>query len=138
MTRSALNYDRDAVSLGSGLVCLDKSLTQQHQKDESDINVIVKRFGITGQLPQGVRAPTYMDFDDVIDFRTAMDAIRAAQASFDRMPAEVRARFGNDPAAFVDFCSEPGNLPEMRRLGLAEPAPAASEPAPATGVPASG
>ncbi len=110
-------------SLDSALECKDESRTNQSQAEEADINTIVRRFGVTGMLPQGVRAPTYGDFTGVGDFRDALEAIRAAERSFSQMPADVRARFANDPASFVDFCSNPENIDEMRKLGLAVPAP---------------
>lgn len=110
---------QEVASLLSGLACGDPSLARQSQAEDADINVIVKRFGLTGKLPDNVRPPTYADFEDVWDFQTAMNAVVAAQASFMAMPADVRARFGNDPHQFVEFCSDEKNLDEMRRLGLA-------------------
>lgn len=116
--RSAYNYDRRKASLAGALVCRDKSLAQQHQKDEADINTIVKRFGITGQLPQSVYAPTYDDFDVITDYREALDAVRMANESFMKMPAEVRSRFENNAQAFVEFCSDSRNKEEMKKMGL--------------------
>lgn len=119
--RTAYNYDTDAVSRETALVCDDPSLAVQSEADECDINTIVRRFGLTGVLPSGVRAPTYGDFTGVSDYREALEAIEAADESFYSMPADVRSRFQNDPARFVDFCSDPANLDEARRLGLAPP-----------------
>lgn len=126
--RNGNNYDMHEASLESGLITDTPSLTQQSQGAEADINTIVKRFGLTGQLPSGVRAPTYGDFSGVDDYRTALDSIREAEASFMRMPAEVRKRFEHDPQKFVEFCSDEKNLDEMRKLGLAKPAPKADNP----------
>lgn len=109
------------------------SLTQQSGKDEADINTIVRRFGVTGTMPVNVRAPTFADFDQVFDFQTAQNALIAARDSFMAMPADVRTRFSNDPQAFVEFCSDKENLPEMRKMGLAPPLPD-PEPAPADGA----
>lgn len=121
--RSPYNYDRNAAGDESGLACEDVSLTLQSESEACDINVIVKRFGVTGQLPVNMRRPpSFEDFrDSVVDFKTAMDLVTESTQSFAAMPADVRSRFGNDPAAFVDFCSREENLPEMRRLGLAVP-----------------
>ena len=47
----------------------------QSQRDEADINTIVRRFGLSGELPQGVRAPTYGDFEDIVDFQAAGAAL---------------------------------------------------------------
>lgn len=116
--RTGNNYDMRAASDASGLRCEDVSLAVQSARDEVDINTITRRFGLTGELPEGVRAPVFGDFTEVTDYRTALHSIMEAEASFMAMPAEVRSRFGNDPAAFVDFCSTPGNEDELKRLGL--------------------
>lgn len=138
------NYDQDQVSDETGLFCQDVSLAQQHARDESDINTIVRRFGLSGQMPVGVRMPSYEDFTSVTDFQSAMNAVALARESFDRMPAVVRARFGNDPGRFVDFVSDESNREEAVRLGLVEPqapvvpAVVPSQPAPAAGAPGAG
>lgn len=97
------------------------SLTQESQTEDADINVIVKRFGLTGQLPQNVNAPQYGDFDQVNDYQSAMNAIRAAESSFNAMPAGIRARFDNDPQKFVEFCSDETNYPQLHEMGLTRP-----------------
>lgn len=103
-----------------------KSRTRQEFKEETDINTIVRRFGVTGQVPVSARVPLNVDFADSVDFREAMNAMVEARESFDVLPAKVRARFHNDPAEFVDFCSAvdaDGKLlhaEELRKLGLRE------------------
>lgn len=120
--RSAFGYDADKVSEETGLFCVDPSLTVQSTKDECDINVIVDRFGITGQMPESLRVPRFEDFGDtVFDYRSAVEAIALAEDSFMSMPARVRAEFSNDPQVFLEFCSNAENLPRMRELGLALP-----------------
>lgn len=128
--RAPYGYDGDAVSRETSLVCDDPSLAVQAERDECDINTIVRRFGLTGDLPVGVRRPSYGDFTGVSDYRSALEMLELANQSFYSMPAEVRSRFDNDPALFVDFCSDPSNLEEMRKLGLAveQPVPASQEP----------
>lgn len=116
--RNPYNYDVDEASNESGLKCEDESLTQQHLKDDCDINVIMKRFGITGQLPENVRMPSYGDFTGVTDYQSALNAVISADESFMAMPAAVRSRFNNDAAQFVDFCSKAENLDEALKLGL--------------------
>lgn len=128
--RTGYNYDVDQASLESGLECKDPSLAQQQFAEEADINTIVNRFGLTGELPTGVRAPTYADFDEAIDYHTAMNVVVAARESFMAMPADVRARFANDPGAFVAFCSDENNRAEAEKLGLIVPGAAAPGGAP--------
>jgi len=119
--RSAYNYDTNKASTESGLECLDKSLTKQSFAEEVDINTIVRRFNLSGELPSDIRAPEYADFEDVYDYHSALNAIAKAHESFDAMPADVRYRFNNDPGDFVDFCNDPKNVDEMVKLGLAVP-----------------
>lgn len=119
--RSEHNYDMNEASLESSIAEFDVSRTIQSDKDDADINIIMDRFGKTGTLPQGAKAPTYGDFENIFDFQTAMNAIRGAQEAFMEMPANVRTRFNNDPQLFVEFCSDERNIEEIRKLGLAIP-----------------
>lgn len=117
--RSPYNYDRDAVSDETGLRCEDESLAQQSFKEECDINVIVKRFGLTGTMPESVRTPVYADFTDMVtDYHSAMELVLRADEAFMSLPAAVRVTFNNDAGAFVDFCSDANNAEKMRELGL--------------------
>lgn len=122
------SYNRMAVSNATGLKCEDPSRAIQSQKDEADINTIVKSFGVTGQLPAAVRLPTYGDFDGISDFRSAIEAVRAAEDAFADIPSTIRERFHHDAGAFADFCIKPENLPQLREWGLAPkpPEPAAT------------
>ena len=87
-------------------------------KDDADINVLLERFKVTGQMPQNVILPSYGDFSGITDYRSAVDAIHRASSSFMDLPANIRSRFQNDPQLFLEFCSDPVNLPEMQKLGL--------------------
>jgi phage internal scaffolding protein len=139
--RTPYNYDTDEVSRETGFVCEDESLAVQSERDECDINTIVERFGLTGSLPQNVRAPMYGDFVGVSDYQSALAAVMSADEAFAEMPADVRERFKNDPAMFVDFCNDPANLDEARSLGLAYASvesPAGSPVGVSTEVPAGG
>lgn len=132
--RTPYNYDTMEASNASALLCEDPSLAQQHARDECDINTIVKRFGLTGELPSNVRTPTYGDFADATDYHTAMNAVIAANEAFMQLPADVRTRFNNDAGAFVDFVSDDSNRAEAEKLGLVLPTPVVdSNPAPEQG-----
>lgn len=134
----SLNYDTDAAGDESGLLCKDPSLAIQSQKDDADINVIMKRFGVTGAVPAVALPPEFGDFTADLDFRGVMDIMNAAERSFMSLSADVRARFLNDPVRFVEFASDPANIDEMRKLGLAPEKVAPVEPAPQKVVVVSG
>lgn len=95
--------------------------TKQSYKDEVDINTIVKRFGLTGEVPVGVRMPLQADFVQAVTFQDAMNAIVAARESFDQMQSHVRKRFHNDPAEFVAFMEDEKNAEEAVKLGIRLP-----------------
>lgn len=128
--RSAHNYNRDEASDEAGLLCPECTLTQQQFKEEADINTIIERFGINGEMPTDIRMPTFEDFTNIHDFQGAMNAIALARESFDTLPANVRARFNNEPSEFVAFCDDPNNRAEAEKIGLVRPKPAAPIPEP--------
>lgn len=111
-----------------------ESMTKQSFKDECDINFIMARYERTGQLPLGDVQPLFGDFSNGLDLHQAMNAVSMAERNFiQNVPADVRARFDNDPGKFLDFALDPNNVEEMIKLGLAVRKPGA-EAAP-TAVP---
>lgn len=125
-------YDFKKRSDEAGFYSDQPSLTTQADAVDADINVIVRRYGITGQLPNNIRIPTYGDFTGIGDFRSALQAIDDAEANFMLLPAELRAKFSNDPQLFLDYCTDPNNLDSLVDLGLAVrnnvPNPADTQP----------
>lgn len=118
--RTPYNYDTMEASDESGLLCEDPSLAVQSSADEQDINKILERYALTGQLPgQPQYEPTYGDFTGIGDFHAAMNTVRAAEEAFMTQDALVRARFNNDPGAFLRFFQDPANQEEAIKLGLA-------------------
>jgi len=116
--RQAYGYDAQAASKRSNVSITGPSLAVQSQKDDADINVIVKRFGVTGEVPVTNKMPTYQDFEGVFDFRTAHEAVMAGREAFMQVPAGIRAQFHNDPQAFTEFCVKPENYEMLKQWGL--------------------
>ncbi len=105
----------------------EKTMTQQHPKEECDINNIMKNFKDTGLIEHvNQHQGDYGDYSEVQDYQTSLNQVMEAQASFDSLPAEMRRRFDNDPGSFLAFVGDPANLEEMREMGLL---PAAPQPA---------
>lgn len=119
--RSPYNYDRAAASRSSGVLCLDKSLTQQQFTEEVDINAIVDRFSRGVPLPLSSRVPRYGDFTGIPDYHSALTIVTEARTAFMELPASLRARFDNDPGLFLQFVADPVNEPELIKLGIALP-----------------
>lgn len=118
MFRTPFNYDTDAVSLETGFSSDEPSLTQQHMRDETDINVMVSRFARGLEIPMPSFSPEDFVFDEVFDFQTAMNQVVAAREAFDEMPLAIRKRFNHDAAEMVAFLQNPENVYEAEKLGL--------------------
>lgn len=123
MFNTGFNMNQNEISDATGLACDDESLAIQSAEEESNINTIVRRFGLTGELPNNLRMPQSGDFTGLPDFHAAMNLVRQAQEEFVRVPAEIRARFSNDPAKFMAFFEDEANFDEAVKLGLAKPRP---------------
>jgi hypothetical protein len=59
--RTAYNYDRDEVSKNTALVCDDETLAQQNFKDETDLNIMIRKYGV---LP--VNEVNWKEFDATV------------------------------------------------------------------------
>jgi len=94
---------------------------EQSHKDEVNINNIVKRAGGM-ELIAKVNALKDWKFDDVTsnDFQENMNAIIKARDTFADVPSEIRRKFDNDPAKFMDFVRNPENIQAMIDLGLSK------------------
>ena len=119
--KNPITYDRDENSARSTFVFSKPSLAKQSFRDDCDINNILRKFNVTGQLSVNGLQPQYGDFSGVTDYQSALNAVMAAQDSFLALPAKVRSRFDNDPALFVEFASDEANKEEMRAMGLLSP-----------------
>lgn len=96
------------------------SRTKQSFKAECDVNRIVARHRLTGQLTHvTTRLPQFLDMSSIPDYQTALNLVLDAQAGFMQLPAVLRKRFGNNPAALLDFVRDPANADELVALGLA-------------------
>lgn len=116
--RKPYSYDTNKASLESAHVPSGISKTKQNQKEESDINNIVRKFGLTGQLPSNVKMPQYGDFTEVTDYQSALNQVISAQTAFMAMPAEIRKRFHHDPQELLEFVSDERNRQEAEKMGI--------------------
>lgn len=97
----------------------DPGVTKQSDLKETDINFLFKRFEKTGQLPDLiVKNGHYGDYSSVPDYQQALDIVRLAEEQFSNLDVDLRNRFENDPAKFLDFASNPVNARELRKMGL--------------------
>ncbi|QXP08124.1 MAG: internal scaffolding protein [Arizlama microvirus] len=100
----------------------DKGVTKQSDLKESDINTIFRKFEKTGLLPQMiVKEGRYGDFSAVPDYQEALQIIKTADEQFINLDVDIRNRFANDPAKFLEFATDLKNLDEMEKMGLLKP-----------------
>lgn len=114
---------------GSKRVAMDYSgsgrVRPEFQK-ESDINNILAKYRRTGLVDHVSRHKgNYGNFINAPDYHEAMQSIVEAQTMFEALPSDIRKRFQNDPAQFLEFVQNQDNLDEMVKLGLAVRVPAA-------------
>jgi len=107
--------------------------TQQHFKDECDVNLIMKRFTETGLVTHLAKGQGEFGFASALTFSDAMFIVSKAEQEFSALPSQVRAHFDNDPALFLDAAQDDTRRSEFVELGLLEPLPA--EPAEASTEP---
>lgn len=95
-------------------------LTEQHHKDACDINNILKRYDRDGVITHVNEAKAqYGDFSEVNEFQESLNLVIQSKQSFMELPSAIRKRFGNDPGLFMEFITDPKNMPEMIEMGLA-------------------
>lgn len=107
------------------------SMTQQHFKDECDINNIFKSY--RGKIPASEEPAFFMDCT-VNDLQSAYEIAEDIGSRFDSLDSEVRAKFNNNPLELLEFVHNADNQTAAIELGLL-PKPTSVEPTPAPPVP---
>lgn len=116
--KQAFGYDTEEASAEATIKDNGESMTIQSHSEDADINTMVRRFGIVEAMPHTVRVPSFGDFADVTDYRSAIAAAGEALDHFMKLPAPIRAQFDNDPQNLLDFASIPENIPKLIEMGL--------------------
>lgn len=92
--------------------CGGVSRTKQSMRDETDINLIIKRHG---GIPPAQHPGRFVDVSMVGDYFQSVQLVARAQQAFEQMPAVVRARFHNDPRFMVSVVDNAIADPESSR-----------------------
>ena len=112
-------YTRYEVPPEVGLEFEKPSLTQQHFKDECDINNIVATYQETGVMPQGTREPLFGDFAGIpTSFQESQALFKEAQDKFYSLPSDLRKMLDNSPQKLLEFMSNPANSDACVQYGL--------------------
>lgn len=99
----------------------EPSKTQQQFKETVDVNNIVAKYRTTGEwLHLTKKSGVYADVSNITDYQESMQKVLNANSAFAALPSHIRTRFGNDPAALLQFLHDPNNYDEGVKLGLYE------------------
>ncbi len=103
-----------------GYTCMTPSRTDQSQKDECDVNVIITNYVNTGILRHtNPNPPQFGDFSMMpSDYGEALALIQRSEEEFMKLPSEVRDKFDNKPGNLIKFLQEEKNVDEAVKLGL--------------------
>lgn len=67
----------------------EKDKARQEKKDEADINVILKKFGVQ---PSN-RTPLFTEVDYDLTLQSALDATHQAKEAYSQMPRQLRDKY---------------------------------------------
>jgi len=95
-----------------------RSVTNQSDKDLTDVNKIMGRYEKTGLLPQTTRQPIFGDFTEIGDYHQVCQRVVKVNEAFLCLPAGVRSKFLNDPQNLIAFLNDTNNDREAVQLGL--------------------
>lgn len=112
-------YSRYELPPSPSIKFTQPSMTQQHFKDECDINRIIKRYqqtGVLGNPLEPVPKPIYEDVSNLPSFEQSMQTVARTSEYFDSLPSEVRQQFNYNVSDFVRYISDPDNLAKFQQL----------------------
>lgn len=96
--------------------------TDQTQKEQCDINNIMKRYN---KKIQNVDSPilekyagSFFDSSQKPTYQTALNTLIEARNTFENLPSHLRKKFGNDPANMISYLQDSSNNEEAQKLGL--------------------
>lgn len=111
----------------SQAVVFGPSMTQQHFKDECDINNIIRSYRAVEPPSGGV----FGDFT-VTDLQAAYELSDSVHERFMSLPSDIRQKFNNNPLELAAFVNNVDNQTAAIEMGLL---PAESAEVPETTVP---
>jgi len=97
----------------------ERSMTHQSFKESVDVNLILKNYQRTGQMPlfKGP-VPVFGDFSMSTDLHGALEAVSEAEEHFASLAATVRDAAGNDPVRFLEMLASEEGLAELSEAGF--------------------
>ena len=101
----------------------EPTMTKQALADNANINKLIKKHGITHVVQNMSNLEVLYGEITSMDLAEAMQMNIDANEAFMEVPADIRKQFGNDAGAFIDYATNPANIDQMRKWGMAPPPP---------------
>lgn len=100
--------------------CKTPSMAFQSEKQDTMIESYLRRYRATGFLGDPARkaAATFGDFSGLEDYQTIQNKMCAVKEHFEALPSNIRRFFGDEPANFVSFVTNPANFQKAIEMGL--------------------
>lgn len=98
--------------------------TQQHFRDQVDINNIFVKYRKTGVIEHVKRTQErFGDIRDLADYTQDLDKVAKAQQAFEMLPAELRNQFKNSISGFFEYIKNDENRPQLEKWGFVNKKP---------------
>lgn len=127
MSKQIPFYTKLNVPPKKGVKFSKPSLTQQHERYETDIhNILLKHATPEALALYGngrAQKAFYGDFSELPSFDQVMQMQARATEYFEGLPSAIRAQFQNDPTMFIKQVGNPQNAETLVKMGILEKMP---------------
>lgn len=115
---------RNVIGRKEGIVIKSPTMTKQAFREECDINRIMARYELTGQIEHVNRKqPIYGDFSQFADYQTMLGKVNQASEAFEALPSELRKELKYDPQNLFSWIQDPANKDKAIKYGLMQSPP---------------
>jgi len=94
-----------------------KSKVQQHQRNDVDINQLIRKHGILNS-PVHQKEGNFVDLSNMPSFHEMQNIVAKTKQAFERLPSHIRGKFRNKPEEMAAYLNDSKNHVEAWRLGL--------------------
>lgn len=103
-----------------GFTFSEPSMALQSEKRDTMIEAYLRKYRATGFLgdPNRKAVATFGDFTGVEDYQTLRNKMAVVEQHFEGLPSNIRRFFGDDPANYVHFVTDPSNMQKAIEMGL--------------------
>lgn len=110
---------RNVIGKKAGIVITTPSRTKQAFREECDINRIMARYELTGQIEHlSTKRPYYGDFSQFEDYQSMLNKVQVATDAFNALPSELRKELDYKPHKLFEWIQNPENRQRAVKYGL--------------------